>query len=168
MKAPLNLVTRDVVTPVTIILFIVSTVTGIMLMLHWKGGLVRESHEWLSIVFSIIAIWHLIKNWQSFTQYLKRSPALVAFGASLLISLVFTGMTGSDRNINPRAVFMALSVATLEHTAPAFGLTTDEAVAKLKAAGFKAAPGETLNVIGKRAGRIGPEIVSLLAQKKRR
>ncbi|PWC86512.1 hypothetical protein TSH100_12090 [Azospirillum sp. TSH100] len=162
--------TRDVVTPVTIVTFVVSTVTGIMLLLHWNAGLVRFSHEWLSVVFSAIALWHLVKNWRAFLGYLKRHAAQAAFVTSVIVSVVFTGMTGTTGGgaVNPGAVFGALSGARLEAAAPALGLTSDTAVEVLKAAGIDAAPGETLTVIGERAGKNGAAIASMLAAKRGR
>ncbi|PGH55042.1 hypothetical protein CRT60_26790 [Azospirillum palustre] len=161
--------TRDVVTPVTIVTFVVSTVTGIMLLLHWNAGLVRFSHEWLSVVFSAIALWHLAKNWRAFMGYLKRHAARAAFAASLIVSVVFTGMTGTTGGgANPGAVFGALSGARLEAAAPALGLAPDKAVEVLKAANIDAAPGETLTMIGERAGKTGAAIASMLAAKRPR
>lgn len=162
--------TRDVVTPVTIVTFVVSTVTGIMLLLHWNAGLVRFSHEWLSVAFSAIALWHLVKNWRAFLGYLKRHAAQAAFATTLIVSVVFTGMTGTTGGggANPGAVFGALSGARLETAAPALGLTPDKAVEALKAAGIDAAPGETLTVIGDRSGKNGAAIASMLAAKRAR
>jgi len=162
--------TRDVVTPVTIVTFVVSTLTGIMLLLHWNAGLVRFSHEWLSVVFSAIALWHLAKNWRAFMGYLKRHAAQAAFVTSLIVSIVFTGMTGTTGGggANPGAVFGALSAARLETAAPALGLAPDKAVEVLKAASIDAAPGETLTVIGERAGKNGAAIASMLAAKRPR
>ncbi|WP_137181225.1 DUF4405 domain-containing protein [Roseomonas sp. AR75] len=159
-----RLITRDVVTPVTIVAFLVSTVTGIMLLLHWNAGLVRFSHEWLSVVFSAVAIWHLTKNWRPFAGYLRRNLALAAFVVSAGASVAFTGMTGSTSNASPGAIFGALSRARLEAAAPAFGVTPDAAVARLRAAGIEAAPHETLATIGDRAGRSGAEVATLLAR----
>jgi len=163
MAAPTKTMTRDIVTPVTIVLFIVSTVTGVMLLLHWQGGLVKFSHEWLSVVFSIIAVWHLVKNWRPFMAYLKRSLPLVAFVASIVLSVVFTGMTGSTSNVSPRAVFGAISQAPLAAAAPAFGLDLEAAQALLSDAGVEATGTETLNAIGERSGLGGPGVMTLLA-----
>lgn len=162
--------TRDVVTPVTIVTFVVSTVTGIMLLLHWNTGLVRFSHEWLSVVFSAIALWHLVKNWRAFIGYLKRHAAQAAFVASIVVSVVFTAMTGTTGGggANPGAVFGALSAARLDSAAPALGLTPDKAVDVLKAANIEAAPDETLTAIGERAGKTGAAVASLLAAKRPR
>ncbi len=162
----LKSITRNVVTPVTIVTFVVSTVTGVMLLLHWNAGLVRFSHEWLSVVFSAVGLWHLAKNWGAFLAYLKRNVAVAAFAVSLLLSLVFTGMTGSTSQVNPGAVFGALSRAPLAAAAPAFGLSPDEAITRLKASSIDAASGETLAVIGTRAGVGAAGVVSILAARK--
>lgn len=160
--------TRDVVTPVTFVAFIVSTITGIMLLLHWKAGLVRFSHEWLSIAFSAVAIWHLARNWRPFTAYLRRDTALAVLSTSLVASIVFTAITGDTSNASPGAVFRALSGATLESAAPAFGMTPSDAVAKLKSANIEVSGGETLGEIGARTG-IGPAAVAtILATQARR
>lgn len=156
-------ITRNIVTPVTIVLFIVSTVTGLMLLLHWNAGLVRFSHEWLSVVFAAIAVWHLVKNWRAFTAYLKRHLALAAFIVSLVASVAITGATGTTASISPGAVFRALSGATLADTAEAFGMTPASAIDVLAAAGIDAAAAETLNGIGERAGTGAAAIATLLA-----
>lgn len=165
MPSKFGIAVRDVVTPVTIITFVVSTVTGIMLLLHWNAGLVRFSHEWLSVVFSAVALWHLARNWRSFLGYLRRNAALAVFATALAVSVVFTGMTGSTSNANPGAVFRALSAASLENAAPAFGLTTEGAAALLKAANIEAAGGDTLDRIGSRSGLGSAGVATLLATK---
>ena len=162
--SPTPSIARDVVTPVTAILFIVSTVTGVMLLLHWKGAWVHASHEWLSLVFSAIAIWHLVRNWRTFTRYFKSSPALSAAVIALAVSLVFTYMTARDAGGGgPRKVFMTLSRATVTQVAPAFGLTPDAALARLKQAGYSGSAEESLNAIGQRANKRGADVIMLLS-----
>ena len=165
MSVNARISTRDVVTPVTIVAFVVSTVTGVMLLLHWNVGLVKFSHEWLSVVFSAVAIWHLARSWKSFTAYLRRNAVLAVFAISLAASVVFTGLTGTSLSANPGAVFRALSNATLDSAAPAFGTTSSNAIAILKSANIEASGSETLNEIGTRTG-IGPAaIATILATK---
>ncbi|MFO1039356.1 MAG: DUF4405 domain-containing protein [Geminicoccaceae bacterium] len=164
MSALKSTVTRDVVTPTTMVLFVVSTVTGVMLLFHWYGGLVHFSHEWLSVAFSAIAIWHLVKNWRTFTMYFRRSPAMWALATSLALSLVFTGLTGStSERGGPGGVLNALADAPLQSVAPVFGMTPDAAAERLRAAGVEAFTTDTLRAIGARNGRNGPEIAMLLA-----
>jgi len=163
MASPSSSLTRDIVTPVTIVLFVVSTVTGVMLLVHWNGGLVKFSHEWLSVVFSAIALWHLARNWKPFLGYLRRRLALVAFMVSLAASVVITGLTGTTASVSPGAVFRTVSAAPLEAAAPAFGLSLEDAEAVLSAAGITATPDETLAAIGARSGLGGPGIMTVLA-----
>ncbi len=152
MSPNVKVLTRDVV-------------TGVMLLAHWNAGLVRFSHEWLSVAFSTVAAWHLVRNWRAFTSYLRRNLALAAFGVSLAASVAVTGMTGTTSNVNPGAVLGALSRATLDSAAPAFGMAPADAIGVLRAANIEAGGGETLGAIGTRAG-IGPAgVASLLATK---
>ena len=67
-----------------------------MLLLHWKSGLVHEAHEWLSLVFSAIALWHLIRNWAGLKRYFSHRPAQITFIICILISLIFTGLTARE------------------------------------------------------------------------
>ena len=159
---------RNVVTPVTIVLFVVSTVTGIMLMVRWNASLVRFSHEWLSIGFSAIALWHLVRNWNAFLGYFRRHAALAAFVISLGASIVITGMTGSPSNSGgPGVVIRAMSGATLATAAPVFGMDTTKAIAVLQAANIEANGGDTLAAIGTRAGMNAVGVASILARQGR-
>jgi hypothetical protein len=154
---------RDVVTPGTAVLFVVSTVTGIMLLLHWQGGLVHASHEWLSVVFSAIALWHLVKNWRAFSLYLKRNVPLVAIVATLVASLAFTAATARGPGGNPGAIVGAMAAQPLAAVAPALGLDQARAVALLRAAGIDAAGDEPLAAIAGHSGRDVFELAGVLA-----
>lgn len=156
---------RDVVTPVTMVLFLVSTITGVMLLLHWQSGLVRFSHEWLSLVFSAIAVWHLARNWKAFLGYLKRNLALGALVVSLVLSVGITAMTGhTGAPVSPKAVFHQVSQASVEAAAPAFGLSSQQAMDILAAAGIAAEPTDTLAALGQRSGLGSPGLMTLLAK----
>lgn len=156
---------RDAVTPGTAVLFVVSTVTGIMLLLHWQSGLVHAAHEWLSVAFSAIAVWHLVKNWRAFSLYLKRRAPLVAIAAAVAASLAFTAATarGPSGGGNPRAIVAAMAAQPLAAVAPALGLDQVRAVALLREAGVAAAGDEPLRAIAARSGRDVVELAGVLA-----
>jgi len=155
---------RDVVTPGTAVLFVVSTVTGIMLLLHWQGGLVHASHEWLSVVFSAVALWHLVKNWRAFSLYLRRNVPLVAIVVTIAASLTFTAATArGPGGGNPRAIVGAIAAQPLAAVAPALGLDEARAVALLREADIDATGHEPLAAIAERAGRDVFELASVLA-----
>lgn len=155
---------RDIVTPVTLVLFVVSTVTGVMLLLHWQGALVKASHEWLSLVFAAIAAWHLARNWKPFLGYLRRRAALVALGVALVVSAVFTGLTAQNGGgLSPGALYHRLADASVATAAPALGVEPSAALARLEGAGLVAQSGETLAEIGARAGLSVSAVLGLVA-----
>lgn len=164
MSAPARSHTRDIVTPVTLVLFAVSTVTGIMLLLHWQGGLVKASHEWLSLVFSAVALWHLARNWKPFLGYLRRRLPQAALAGALAVSIGFTALTGQTGGVSPGAVFHRLADAPVSSVAPALGLETQAALIRLEAAGAKAGPDESLATVAGRAGLTTPALLGLLIQ----
>jgi hypothetical protein len=154
---------RAVVTPVTAVLFVVSTVTGVMLLVHWQSALVHFSHEWLSLAFSAIAVWHVARNWGAFLRYLRQRPAVIALAVAVIGSIAVTVVTGTTDAVSPRVVFGALARAPLEVAAPALGVPAAAAVDHLAAAGLKAQPGDTLEAIGRRNGVNGAVVASHLA-----
>ena len=158
-----SVIARDIVTPVTTVLFGFITVTGLMLMLHVAPGLVRQSHEWLGVAFAAVALWHLARNWRAFSMYLRRSLPVRAAGAGLAAALLLVGLTADGGHAAPGAVFGALARAPLAAAAPAFGLTIEQASTWLASQGIDTTPDKTLAAIGREAGRSAPEIATLLA-----
>jgi hypothetical protein len=166
MDKPLSAIRRDVVTPATTVLFVVSTVTGVMLLLHWQGALVRASHEWLSLAFGAVAVWHMVKNWRAFQPYLRRNAAILTLAVSLALSIAFTALTGTTEAAGggPRQVLQALSGASLETAAPVFGLEPAVAAMALQKGGFAdVSPADTLEAIAAREARSVMEVMGTLA-----
>ncbi len=164
MVSILKISARDVVTPVAAITFIVTALTGIMLLLHWNTGLVRTAHEWLSLVFAGLALWHLARHRKSFAAHLKRHSAVAVMMISLLASIAFTGVTANPASVEPGAVFRSLGAASLEMAAPAFGLRRDQAVTALAKVGIDAAGYETVQQIGMRSGLEAAGVITILAR----
>jgi len=164
MSAQRPSIAREAITPITLVLFAVSTVTGIMLLLHWQGGLVKSSHEWLSLVFSAIALWHLARNWKPFLAYLRRRLPQAALVGALAVSIGFTALTGQSGGVSPGAVFHRLADAPVSSVAPALGLETQAALIRLEAAGAKAGPDESLATVAGRAGLTTPALLGLMIQ----
>ena len=164
MQKSLRSLEKNIVTPATAGLFLVSAVTGSMLFLHWQSGLVRDAHEWLGIAFVVVAGWHIARNWRAFVHYLRRRMPQVAMGATLAVALAFIAMTASPTTGGgPGAVLHALADARLEVAAPAFGMSPDVAMERLRTAGFEtASENATLAVIGETAGRQAKDVIEVL------
>ena len=71
----------------TLTLFIVA-MTGIMMMFHLGIGAIKHLHEWMSVIFLILCIVHLIINGKAFLIHLKKGPVIISAIAVCLLSLL--------------------------------------------------------------------------------
>ena len=77
--------TRDWITPITTGAFLLTAVTGVLLFFHADTGLNKDVHEWLSWVFLIGAILHLVLNFASFKKHLTQRKGQVLMGSFVLL-----------------------------------------------------------------------------------
>jgi len=79
------------VTPLTIGAFLLIGVTGLLMFFKVRGGLIVIVHEWLSLVFVLVAALHTWLNWGAVRAHLSRARGLVvvgSFAALLVLSLL--------------------------------------------------------------------------------
>ncbi len=82
--------TREWITPITTGAFLLTAVTGVLLFFHAATGLNKAVHEWLSWIFLIGAVFHLILNFTSFKKHLTQRKGQVLMGTfALLLVLSF-------------------------------------------------------------------------------
>ncbi|MCX5645474.1 MAG: DUF4405 domain-containing protein [Phycisphaerae bacterium] len=58
------LLSKSVITPITAALFILVSLTGILLLLHVESRTVQETHELVGVLFVVGALVHLALNWR--------------------------------------------------------------------------------------------------------
>ena len=90
---------RQWITPLTMGTFIVSAVTGILLMFHIKSSFIFWSHEWISLAFVIGVIIHCVINFTPLKYAIVRPKGaiiVIAFVAITTIAL-FTQGQGGDQ-----------------------------------------------------------------------
>ncbi len=152
----LGIVPKVWVTPLTIAVFTVIGVSGLMLFFGFFEGQVKEMHEWLGVAFVLVALLHVAKNWRPFTLMLRLPAMKASVGAVALAATVFVvgaTMGGGERGNPVRAVAQAVETAPLETAAAVFGLTRDEVLTRLHDAGIDAsAEARTLAEIGQQTG----------------
>lgn len=151
-------------TPATVGLFIVSTVSGVALFLHLGSSWFHSMHEILSMVLLLPVVVHVWRNWGGFRGYLRKGSLATALGLSLVASLGFASASafGGSSGGNPVfAVTRTLGEQPLSVVAPAFGLTIEEAAARLEAAGT--GPAEAGDTIAALAAAGGSDTVGLVA-----
>lgn len=160
----MKFLTREVITPVATGLFIIMAVSGIALFFHIQQNIFHTAHEWLGLLFVVVAIWHAARHWKSLVNYLGKRPSLAAFAVILAASIAFTGLSASPggQGGNPRAVIQALGHASLSSAAVALGQTPDQAVALLQAKGMTATPDQRVADIASAAKLQPMNVLGLL------
>jgi len=130
--------TREWITPITTGAFLLTAVTGVLLFFHADTGLNKAVHEWLSWVFLIGAILHLILNFGPFKKYLsQRKGQILLGGFILLLALSFIPIQGGHKHGSPFAApIKALAGAPLTTLAEVARTTPDQLRAQLSDAGL--------------------------------
>ncbi len=96
---PAKNVVRQWITPLTMGTFIVSAVTGILLLFHIKSGFIIWSHEWISLAFVIGTIIHCVINFTPLKYAVVRPKGAVivmVFIAITAIALMTQGQEKGD------------------------------------------------------------------------
>jgi len=128
---------RKWATPVTTGAFALSAVTGILLFFHVQIGMVKVAHEWLSWIFVLGAIFHVILNRQVFMKYFSKPIArgiMIVFLVLICASLLPLG--GGQRKSPVAKVTDSVVKSPLTEVAQISNRQPDEAVNALRARGI--------------------------------
>jgi hypothetical protein len=71
---------RSWVTPITIGSFVLLGITGLLMLVNIRGGLIVVAHEWLSPIFVCGACLHIRLNWGAVRASLSRARGIVIVG----------------------------------------------------------------------------------------
>jgi len=146
-------------TPFITGLFLVSLVSGVALFFGVGQAYFHEMHEVLSMVLIAPFVLHIWKNWRPLTNYLKRPPFYIAMVISVVAALAYVvpqiGAAQTGRSGPPQFQLASrLMNAPVSTVAPVFGLSPDDMVSQLTAAGFTvASPDETLSAVAQASGK---------------
>lgn len=156
---------RQVITSFTIALFLIISVTGVLMFFHIQSGPIRVLHEWLSIVFVVFGVLHVVVNWQVFLTYLKK-PAMITFFVLIAILPLFLIGNGNERGGNPiMGIMRNLEESSLTHIAPLFGMDESKAIATLQEHGIKIVSGQqTLHGIAEENAIRSFEILQIFSE----
>ncbi|KJV06594.1 hypothetical protein VZ95_20660, partial [Elstera litoralis] len=76
-------------TPLTLGLFLISTISGLALYFHLGTNLFREMHEILSLVLLVPVIVHIWRNWPGFVNYFRRRAMPISLAVCFLAAVPF-------------------------------------------------------------------------------
>lgn len=92
---------QKVATPLTIVTFVITGFTGLLLFFEYRSLPVKVIHEWLSVLFVVAVALHAVRNWRAMMSQLKRWPvwsSLVVIASSLTL----LALLGPDRSQHQR------------------------------------------------------------------
>lgn len=137
-------ISRTWATPLTIGVFVVMAVTGLLLFFHLDTSLSKLAHEWLGWAFVLGVALHAWTNRASFKAHLASTRGRVIIGLFVVLVVVSVlpidgggeGGGGGGGGGGMRAAEYALTHAPLASVAPLADRDVDAIVASLRAAGF--------------------------------
>ncbi len=70
---------RNYATPLSLVTFLATTVTGVLLFFEVRSRLLSEAHEWIGMLFVTAMLLHLARNWRGLVAMLStpRNKAIV-------------------------------------------------------------------------------------------
>lgn len=78
--------------PLVAVTFAAVAVTGVMMLLHIRSGMIHAIHEWIGLLFAAVGVAHLVLNWRTFAAYLRSWTAVTAILIGVVLCLVLATM----------------------------------------------------------------------------
>lgn len=132
-------ISREWATPLTIGVFALMSVTGLLMFFHLDSGVQKAVHEWAGWVVVAAVVTHAAANWLGFKRYFSgkgRSVAILA-ACGLALALSFVPLQGEGQGMSPPGIaIQAIARAPVTAVAPLFKLSVDEARQRLASAGI--------------------------------
>jgi hypothetical protein len=162
---------RTYATPLSLISFVVVGITGIMMLFDVRGGATGDIHEWAGVAFVIALVLHLVRNGRGVKAMLSlpKSKVVVSIGAVvaavllLIAAPIQSGGAGHGPHGGPWMVVNKISAAPISKMAPALGMTSDQAVQRLRSAGVTIKnPEQSLAQIAREQDKELPRLIAAM------
>jgi hypothetical protein len=134
-------ISRAWATPLTIGVFTLMSVTGLLMFFHLNRGLNKVAHEWAGWAMVAGVVLHATANWPAFKQHIfdsRLGQVLIGLGV-VALAVSFVSLPGrGDRPPPPPVMAMnAVTRAPLASVAPLTGRPVDALLGDLARAGVK-------------------------------
>jgi hypothetical protein len=168
---------RKYATPLSLIAFSAVAVTGVMMFFDVRSRQLSEVHEWVGIIFVVALLLHLVRNWRGLLAMMSstRNKAIVGgLGAVVLVFIVGSapfvyggghgGGYGHGRQFHAaQQVVHRLADAPITKLAPALGISSEEAIARLQRGGIAVeGPNQSLADIADKQDTELPKLLGLV------
>ena len=133
-------ISREWATPLTIGVFGLMAITGILMFFHLDTGLNKEAHEWLGWVMVGGGALHAVVNWNGFKRYFISSStgrAILTVSLLVITGSFFSWTDESGERLPPPLLALkAITRAPLTDVAQLAGKPVEQMVADLNKAGI--------------------------------
>lgn len=159
------MIIKNISTTSTIALFLIISVTGILLLLHMGGGSIKVVHEWLGVAFVIFGLLHVTANWRLMKGYLG-GWKVAAIGGILISTVAFTMVPQAESKGSPvRAMFRQAINSPISTLALFYGVESDEVVERLQQEGLTVSSSEKTPFELSQQFHVAPEkILAVISQ----
>lgn len=168
----MKMIPRNVLSALLVTVFVVVSITGIMMFFKVRPLSTEAIHIWLGFSFAVISVLHLLKNWAGFISYFKKSSTLLSIGGGMIVTALFiviplVGGGEKDKGINPKSMMMgALMNRPIEKIAIFLDMDSEMMVGRLnEKAHILASSKQSIADIAKANNKSSDEILTTLFQK---
>ena len=131
--------TRNVSTTAVIALFLIISVSGVLLLLHAGGHGIKAIHEWLGLAFVAFGLLHSAANWPLMKRYLQGLKGAIIVTA-VIATLGLSSLGSSESQAPPiKAVLTTMLQAPLNNVALLYGREPETLAEQLRASGYAVA-----------------------------
>jgi hypothetical protein len=154
-------------TPVASGAFLISAVTGVLIFFDIEMGAVEPVHKWLSwLLLGGVGV-HIFSNWNQFSGYFSKRPALGIIGMALVVTVAsLLPVFGEKEEGGGRGAGIAskaLESSSLETVALVLKTTPQVLVSRLEKSGIVTdASHSTIKEIAARNGKSGKMVLGAL------
>ncbi|ARU50096.1 DUF4405 domain-containing protein [Sulfurospirillum diekertiae] len=102
----MNVIPRNILSALLTVMFVVVSITGIMMYFKIRMLSSEALHIWLGFAFVAISCVHLLKNWNGFITYFKKRSTLVSifFGFFVITAIIIAPLLNpQEKGINPKS-----------------------------------------------------------------
>jgi hypothetical protein len=156
------------VTPLLIVSGVVVGLSGVLMFWHLEPRGLKDVHELLGLVFVVVCVLHVINNIRPLKSQFARSRSLTLMSVSALVIVALWGTmwfvdSRSTKSVSGKAIIAKLQNAPLSASAPIFGLSSDEAVSKLRFNAIDARlSSQSIKQIAKSNNKTANDIITIL------
>ncbi|GHV03906.1 hypothetical protein AGMMS50229_04120 [Campylobacterota bacterium] len=155
-------------TPIAFGVFLIITISGVLMFFHIKTAGLVALHEWLGLAFVLSIGLHLLNHKKPTVSYITRPVALGTVAVIVLLSAGFYLLVPEKAGGSSAKMIVKQTInAPISVSAGLFGISSDEAAARLLASGIVIeSQNDTIAIIAERQGVSFDTILKAFAQAK--